>query len=591
MATLTVQQAFETALRHHQVGRLAEAGQLYQQILGVQPDHAPALEMLGRLAHQTGQPETALSLLRRAMEIQPNNPGLCLNAAMVLAEQNRLNEAVEMLQRAVAIQPDHFEAWNNLGNVLQEQGRFEQAADAHRQALKFRPDHPSALANLASSLRDLGQFDEMISCYRRALALRPSAAIAGNLLVALHFHPDSTPETLRDEHARWNETYARQFESASALHANDPTTDRQLRIGYVCSEFHGGPTGRFLLPLIENHDRSSVEIFCYANVLTADATTARFQGLADVWRNTTSLSDEQFVNLVRDDRIDILIDCVKHMRGNRLLAFARRPAPVQVTYLPYSSTSGLHAMDYRITDPYLDAPADDRFYSERSVSLPHCYWCYAAPVQAPPVAPPPMQSTGHVTFGSLNSYLKVSAQVVSAWCRLLRNVAGSRLMISCPTGEHRRRARDLIAAQGVDPARVDFIDRQPIEQYFQQYNSIDIALDPFPYGGGTTTCDALWMGLPVVSLTGRTSVSKSGLSILSNVGLAELVTNDVDGYVKIASDLAADAGRLAELRTTMRGRMQTSPLMDSRQFARDFEAALRRMWGEWCARRTSGGNA
>jgi predicted O-linked N-acetylglucosamine transferase (SPINDLY family) len=407
----------------------------------------------------------------------------------------------------------------------------------------------------------------------------------------LHFHPNSTPQSLREEHEQWSRMYAGPIQPMPATFPNDPARDRRLRVGYVCAEFNGGPTGRFLLPLLENHDREKVEVVCYANNLVTDAMTARFQKSAAVWRDITRLTDEQIARLMREDRIDVLIDCVKHMRGNRLLAFARRPAPVQVTYLPYSSTTGVDAIEYRITDQYLDAAEDDRFYGERSIRLPGCYWCYLAPAQAPAVGPLPMESRGYVTFGCLNSYLKVTEPVLETWFTLLRGVEGSRLVLCCRPGVHRWRAQELAAAQGIEPDRLDFFDHQPLEKYFQQYNSIDIGLDPFPYAGGTTTCDALWMGVPVISLRGKTPVSRAGLSILSNVGLSELVAGDVEQYVRIASELAAALGRLAQMRATMRRRMQESPMMNARQFAADFEAALRRMWGEWCASRTAGVNA
>jgi predicted O-linked N-acetylglucosamine transferase (SPINDLY family) len=351
--------------------------------------------------------------------------------------------------------------------------------------------------------------------------------------------------------------------------------------------------------LLESRNRRDFQVFCYSNTRATDELTDRFKAGGDVWRETVYLTDQQFVQMVLQDKIDILIDCANHTRGNRLLAFAQKPAPVQVTYLPYCSTTGLETIDYRITDSYLDPPStlstgsvqassgqaidtDESMYSERSVRLPHSYWCYVATAQSPPVDAPPSTRNGFITFGCFNSYLKVSGKLLSAWAELLGRVPQSRLLITCRPGSHRSRACELLSSAGIDPGRLRFVDHQPIGEYFRQYHQIDIALDPFPYGGGTTTCDALWMGVPVISLAGQTAVSRAGLSILSNVGLGALVARDVEQYIQIAQNLAADLPRLNELRTTMRGRMQASPLMNVQQFTADFEAALRAMWRDWC---------
>ena len=272
-----------------------------------------------------------------------------------------------------------------------------------------------------------------------------------------------------------------------------------------------------------------------------------------------------------------------HMANNRLLVFARKPAPVQVTYLAYCGTTGLGAMDYRLTDPYLDPPGQgEQFYSEQSIHLPETYWCYQPVVPTPPVTGVPALQAGQVTFGCLNNFCKVTVPTLTAWSRLLQAVPGSRLLLHARAGNHRDRVRDFLAQQGLSPERVRFVDTVSTADYFRLYEQMDVALDPFPYGGGTTTCDALWMGVPVVSLAGLTAVGRSGLSILSNVGLPELVAGDVESYVRIASELADDLTRLRKLRATLRERMQASPLMDAPRFARNIEAAYRWMWQNAC---------
>jgi predicted O-linked N-acetylglucosamine transferase (SPINDLY family) len=293
---------------------------------------------------------------------------------------------------------------------------------------------------------------------------------------------------------------------------------------------------------------------------------------------------------IRDvDRVDVLIDLALHSAANALLAFARKPAPVQVTWLGYPSTSGMAAaMDFRLTDPYLDPPGSgvEANYAERSLRLPRTYWCYAPPPDAPDAdavaPPPPAGAAGYVTFGCLNQFSKVSSAARQAWARILADMPGSRLILHSLPGRHRVRVAEEFARAGVDPRRMEWVDKLPTRDYFATYHRIDVALDPFPFTGGTTTCDALWMGVPVVTLAGHRAVARAGLSILSNVGLPQLIARDVDEYVRIATDLAGDAERSAQLRATLRDRMRASPLMDAAQFARDFEEVIRTAWRRWC---------
>jgi predicted O-linked N-acetylglucosamine transferase (SPINDLY family) len=357
-----------------------------------------------------------------------------------------------------------------------------------------------------------------------------------------------------------------------------------LRIGYVSADFRHHPVGRFLLPLFQNHDHRNFEIVCYADVARPDSLTEQLRQQADSWHDVRGFSDERLAVQIRQDRVDILIDLGAHMSRNRLLAFARKPAPVQVTYLAYCSTTGMKAIDYRLSDSQLDPDKDcDAHYSERTIRLPRTYWCYQPPADAPEVADAsPMDGSGCVTFGCFNNFAKVSPPTIAAWARIMRAVANSRLIIHAHEGSHRQPVRDLLAANGVEPSRVGFQGLVPTREYLAQYSTIDIALDPFPYNGGTTTCDALWMGVPVVTLAGNTAVARAGKTLLLNVGLAELVAGSRDEYVDIAAKLAADAKRLRALRTTMRDRMSHSPLMDSAQFAAGVENAYRTIWRRWC---------
>lgn len=368
-------------------------------------------------------------------------------------------------------------------------------------------------------------------------------------------------------------------------HSNDRSPNRRLRIGYVSPDFCGHPVAQFLLPLLETHDHRQFEVFAYSSVLVPDAVTERCRTAVNVWRAASRLSDEELAAAVRADQIDVLVDLSMHMAGNRMLVFARKPAPVQVTYLAHCGTTGLETIDCRLTDPHLDPPgANDRFYSEESVRLPETYWCYRPLADSPPVGSLSDAGTSSVMFGCLNNFCKVSEPTLQAWCRLLCAVPRSRLLLHARRGTHRDRVVSRLNNQGVRCDRLTFVDFLPTHEYLQLYQQIHVALDPFPYGGGTTTCDALWMGVPVVSLAGQTAVGRSGLSILSNVGLPELVASDADQYVRIAAELAGDRPRLALLRDTLREQIRKSPLMDAPRFTRAVETAYREMWRRWCNR-------
>jgi predicted O-linked N-acetylglucosamine transferase (SPINDLY family) len=571
-------------------GRRAEAIGYYRYAIKMRPDFAEAYASLGNALQAQGELAEAVTCLERAVALKPDFAEAHNNLGNVLRRQGRLGESIAACRRALELKPDLASAHNNLGSVLKDLGRLDEAVDCYRKAIELRPDFTEAHNNLGNAWKDQGQIDEALACYRRAVEAKPDFVHTQcNLLYTLHFSPTCDAATLYAELRRFNEQYARPLAATIQPHANDRAPDRRLRVGYVSPDFRKHPVGRFLLPLLEAHDRQQYDIWCYASVEVRDAITERCQAAASVWRDVTALDDEELAAAIRADGIDILVDLTMHMAHSRLGVFARKPAPVQVTYLAYCGTTGLDAMDYRLTDPYLDPPGgEERFYVEQSVRLPETYWCYHPMTEAPAPGELPARTAGYVTFGSLNNFCKFNPATLAAWCQLLAAVPDSRLLLHAAQGGHRERTRALFAGQGVSAERLKFVDFLPAAQYFRIYQQIDVALDPFPYGGGTTTCDALWMGVPVVSLAGQTAVGRGGLSILSNVGLPELVAHTPDEYLQIATHLAADRPRLAELRATLRERMQRSPLMDAPRFARNVEAAYRTMWRRWCAGEEAG---
>jgi predicted O-linked N-acetylglucosamine transferase (SPINDLY family) len=566
-------------------GMFDEAVACFRRVLRHEPNLAEVHCNLGSALKALGRIDEAVACYRRAVELQPQMAEAHYNLGNAWRTLGDLPVAVACYRRSLQLRPDAAEVHNNLGNALQELGESDDAAASYRRALELKPDYVEALTNLGTVRKNQGNLDEAIACYDRAIKLRPDDASAhSNRLYAIHFSPAYDADAIGREARRWNAQFAAPLHPAAPAHTNDRSPDRRLRVGYVSSDLRAHPVGRFLLPLLEAHDHRGFEIFCYSSLFTPDALTDRLRAAADVWRDVSTLSDAQLAEAIVQDRIDVLVDLTMHMGGCRLPAFARKPAPVQATYLAYCSTTGVGAIDYRLTDPWLDPPdADLRYYAERSMWLPETYWCYRPPLDTPAVNRLPALTAGRITFGCLNQFCKVTPPVLTAWCRILESVPASRLLLHCHAGSPRDAVQRLFDQRGIASNRLTFVGVLPTEQYFELYRQIDLALDPFPYCGGTTTCDALWMGVPVVSLAGRTAVGRGGLSILSNVGLPELVARDTEQYVQIAAHLAADRPRLADLRATLRQRMQESPLMDAPRFARNVEATYREMWRRWCA--------
>ncbi|HEY8749721.1 MAG TPA: tetratricopeptide repeat protein [Tepidisphaeraceae bacterium] len=573
------------AIAHHLRRDFQSAIGAYRRAAAIAPQNADTHDNLSAALQEIGSLPEALAEVQIALSLRPNNPGTLFNLGNALRDLGRAHEALEAYQKAIAVRPDYAEAFFNLGSALKDVGRVDDAILSLKKSIELRPTYGEAYSNLAVMFRDKGELDASIDAYRSAIELTHLPRIAGNLLYTLHFHPDYDSRRLYEEHVLWHERYAKPVEDAAIKNRISPTinvqdrdADRRLKIGYISCDFHNHPVGRFLLPLLANHDHQKFGIYCYSDTLRPDSTTNELRSHAAVWHNTLGMDDERFSGRVREDQIDILVDLSLHARTGRMMALATKPAPVQVTYLAYCSTSGLRTMDYRISDPYLDPPGSDlSVYFEKTIRL-KSYWCYPGAPFNLPVAALPALSAGYITFGSLNTFAKVTAPTLRTWCRILMQVPQSKLMIHAHPGDHRDRVRAYMFAEGVDPARINFVGFLPGAKYFEQYNSIDIGLDPFPYAGGTTTCDALWMGVPVVSLTGGTAVSRGGLSILSTVGVPNLVAANTDRYVEIAAELAGDLPELEQMRSALRTQMQSSPLLDGRAFAADVETAYRSMW-------------
>ena len=448
------------------------------------------------------------------------------------------------------------------------------------------PRYADAYCNLGNVHKDMGRVGEAIECYRQALTIRPDDhGVHSNLLFALNYHPDWTPQAIFEEHRCWGNNYVPRADEA-VVHANTPDPERRLKIGYVSPDLRNHSVAFFLEPVLENHDIQKFEVHTYAEVSLPDATTARLREQVAHWRDTVGIPDEQLARQIRDDGIDILVDLAGHTAGNRLGVFAFQPAPVQATYIGYPNTTGLPAMDYRITNALTTPPELDRYFTESVVRLPFAN-CFAHPADCPPVAAPPMLTSGRVTFGSFNNLAKLVPPVIALWAEVLRAVPGARLLLkSQPFGDAGARALflDRFAAHGIGPERLVLRGAGPLQEYLRSFNDIDIALDPFPYNGSTTNYHALWMGVPVVTLEGRSAASRMGYGVLATLGLKELAAKTPAEYVAIATGLAADPDRLKTLRASMRERMNASPLKDGRRHTAALEDLYRNMWRNWCNR-------
>lgn len=571
-----------------------EAAAYLREAIRLQPGMPTHYFNLGNACLQLNCAADAAQAYREALRLQPDYPDCEIQLGIALHSEGRRSAAMDWYREVLARRPEHLAVATNLGAMLQEDCDLDGAARCFRQALAVDPAHIVPLNNLAVIHKDLGETAEAVRLLRRCTEIAPDAAsIRSNLILVMHYDPDTTAEALREQHRLWNAHHVRPDPTG---HANPPEPQRRLRVGFVSPDFRDHVVGRALLPSFRRHDRGDFEIFAYS-AGPADAFARTFMEAAAGWRQIGGIPPAEVAAMIRNDQIDILIDVALHTSDNRLEVLALKPAPLQVSWLGYPETSGLSTMDYRITDALLEPPGGNRLAdpTEQAWLLPHCWTCYEPPAGHPDITPPPSLTGRGVTFGSLNNTCKINDQVLRAWARILEAVPGSRLRLLAKQGSHRRSIAEKLADLGVAPERVTFFDYLPLTPELSQgallnrYAEIDVALDTFPYTGMTTTLDALWMGVPVVSLVGERNLGRAGLSLLTNVGMAELAVPDVDAYVAQAVALTHDPDRLSRLRQELRPRMQASPLLDAEGFTRRLEQALRDMWVAWCGRQTKVG--
>ncbi|WP_419731235.1 tetratricopeptide repeat protein [Lichenicola sp.] len=560
--------------------RFTEAVTACNAAIRIRPDSADFRYNLGNVLAQMGRYDDAATAYRTAVQIRPDFAQAHANMANALKEVGRLDAAIAACETAIRLAPGSAEAHVNLGTMLRSDGRYDDALVAYETALRINPTHATAYSNLGNVLNDLGRHVDAITAYRTAIRLRPELPeVYSNLLVNSHYQPDIDPRSLLDQ-AR---DFAGRFENPvhhDVWHKPDDP-DRRLRIGYVSGDFASHPVGHFLRPILASHDSRVVEVFCYSNHPRGDDMTAHLQTLSDHWRSLVGLPDAAAAALVQADRIDILVDLSGHTGLNRLPMFALRPAPVQVSWLGYWGTTGLSRMDFILSDAETIQPDEDHLYSEQVIRLPGSRFCYVAPEYAPDPAGPPSRTDAPVTFGSFNNLAKLGPGVVRVWAEILAAVPGSRLVLkwaSLSDPRMRMRMVDAFAAAGLESDRLELRPASSHQAMFAEYGDIDVALDPWPFSGGLTSCEVLWMGVPIVTMPGRTGVSRQTAGFLRTLDLTDWIAASEAEYVQIARQLAADPAHLARLRHSLRPRMAASALCDAAGFTRGLEAAYRTMW-------------
>ncbi|MCW5314225.1 tetratricopeptide repeat protein [Nostoc sp. KVJ3] len=611
---------------------LEEAEQALKQALVLKSDFSTAHFHLGRLLQKQGDSAAAEVHLRQCWQLQPDEPKTWEALLLALQTQGKYSEAIALLedclkhhpdraiayyylgslynnlrqfpeaishlQQALQLDPNLAIAHNNLGYALIQGGQLSGGIESCLRAIEIQPDLAIAYLNQGLALNNQGRVPEAIACFQETLLINPDYHPGNsNLLYALNYSPAHSPATVAAAHHQWGQQVAKVFHQKSLSKVQNRSVERSparsvpqespksqiLRVGYVSPDFRQHSVTYFFEPILSHHDPTQVEIFCYANVPNPDAVTERLRSLCPNWRDVYNLDDDQLADLVRLDGIDILVDLAGHTGSNRLPMFIRQPAPIQVTYLGYPNTTGLVNMDYRLTDSWADPPGlTDEYYTEKVIRLPRCFLCYQPSPTAPPVMDVPAKRMGRITFGSFNNLPKITPEVIALWSQILHSVPNSRIILKIrwfddrPT---RDRYLSLFADYGIDSQRVKLVGVIPDpNHHLAFYGNIDIALDPFPYNGTTTTCEALWMGVPVITLAGQTHVSRVGVSLLTTVGLPDLIASTPGEYVTKAVALASDLSMLSQLRANLRQQVAASHLCNAVDHTQRIEAIYRQLW-------------
>ncbi|MFN3075890.1 MAG: tetratricopeptide repeat protein [Alphaproteobacteria bacterium] len=563
-------------------GRLAEATRAFERAVALRPDDLPSVLALANHLNRIKRCDETLKLVDAMLARLPQEVSLHIMRGSALRILGRQDEAVASFRRAVILDPASVDGHNGIGTRLGAPNREVSL----RRALAIEPRFAEGWSNLGGIYRLNGDLDEAVACFRKALAINPDhSGIRSNLLLTLCYHHGTSQEQLLAEHLAWAAIHEAPHLAATRARvwANDRDPDRRLRIGYVSGDFLDHAATFFLLPLLMHHDHERVHVTGYAQVHSPDHVTRHLQTLTDAWVDATPLSDDALFEKIQSDRIDILIDASGHTGHNRLVALARKPAPIQAHWLGYGFTSGMESMDYFITDPYAVRPDEERWFTETVWRLPKVMRTFTMIVNPPPVAPLPMRRRGRPAFGSMNAFVKVTEETLEVWANLLRRVPDAVMVVMGVASPSTVEA--AFARHGIGPERLEFVERLSLMAFVQRITErVDVALDPFPHTGGTTSFHTLYMGVPIITMNGQHTGVRASVATVSAIGLPELVATSPDEYVDKAAALVNNPDRLERMRMELRDRMERSPFMDYRGFASTLEDAYRSMWHKWLDR-------
>jgi protein O-GlcNAc transferase len=588
--TLETQPENITALSNlGSLSRGEEAIECYKKVVAIKPDHAEAHYNLGNALDNQGMLNAAIASYKKAISLQADYPKALSNLGVSLNNLGKFDAAIECYKKAIALKPDYAKALDNLGSALKNQGNFDAAVIYHKQAIAINPDHPGSYNNLGNALKGQCKFSAAISSYKQAIALKADYTEAiSNLLLCSQYIPNQSMENLLSIHTDPAHDFANHIDSSIFTHDNSPDPKRKLRIGLVSPDLGRHPVGYFMDGLLKHRSKNDLAIICYSDRLPDDL-SKQLEMDADGWVLTKSMEDVLLAQRIHSDRIDILIDLAGHTANNRLSMFARKPAPIQITWAGYVGTTGLKTMDWLIADEHYITANEEKFYTERIIKLPDSWACYTPPDYAPPARKNASKNIEQrFILGNFGNPVKINQLMLETWAQILIKVPQAHLLLiykGMDNPSNITRINSFFTNIGVDPKRISIEGQIPHRELLERYNYLDLALDTLPYSGGLTTMEALWMGTPVVTTYGKTFASRHSASILRTTGLAELVTEDLDAYIKLVTDLAANPKQLQKLQDGLRSKVQNSPLCDYKKFATDLTLDFRKIWQEWCGKK------
>jgi predicted O-linked N-acetylglucosamine transferase (SPINDLY family) len=619
---MNIDKAIKLALEKFQTGNMQQVENICRNILKSEPNNFNALRLLGMTYSERKNYDLAIKSIKKALQVNSNIPESYHNLGTIFQDKGDFDEAIASYQKALQLNPNFYAAYYNLGTIFQANGDFDDAISSYLKAIKICPDFFNAYYNLGTVFRANGELDNAISSYLKALQINPNCSeiynnlgsiykdrgkideaeeafrqaikinpnfsdAFSNLLLTMQYNLSHDVQTIYAAHRNFARYYETPIKLSIAPHDNDRSLSRRLSIGYVSPDFRKHPVAYFIEGVLLNHDKDKFTVFCYTNSFVDDEVTKRIKEYADRWYNIVAASDDEVTELIRKDEIDILIDLAGHTAANRMLLFARKPAPIQISWIGYPFTTGLSGMNYKIVDCYTDPPGmTDHLYTEKLIRMRESFLCYLPDKESPEISPLPSLSKGHITFGSFNNFAKLSAEIIALWVMILRDMPDAHLIIkaeSLSDSMTRHYAMNMFTNQGIPEERIELVaPKLSTIEHLNTYNRVDIGLDTFPYNGTTTTCEALWMGVPVITLAGNSHCSRVGTSLLSNAGLPELVAKTSDEYRAIAISLARNLKKLQSLRLNLRDMMKHSPLCNANKFTEKLEIVYHRMWKKYC---------